>query len=116
MVIPAIPAIPSVSAALTSGASQIVAGVSPSSATAGAAAVAGATPAGSFQNILGQAIDSLNSATNNATNVSLQAAAGNATIADATVASTEADLDTQLASALTDKAVNSMNTIMDMQF
>jgi flagellar hook-basal body complex protein FliE len=36
-------------------------------------------------------------------------------VADATVASTEADLDTQLASALTDKAVTALNTIMDMQ-
>jgi flagellar hook-basal body complex protein FliE len=45
----------------------------------------------------------------------LEAAAGNASVADATVASTEADLDTQLASALTDKAVTALNTIMDMQ-
>jgi flagellar hook-basal body complex protein FliE len=36
-------------------------------------------------------------------------------VADATVASTEADLDTQLASAVTDKAVTAFNTIMDMQ-
>jgi flagellar hook-basal body complex protein FliE len=112
MVIPAIPAIPSISAAESSGASQILAGASPSSVSA----VGASAPTDSFQNILGQAIDSLNSATNNATNVSLQAAAGNASIADATVASTEADLDTQLASTLTDKAVNSLNSIMDMQF
>ncbi len=70
---------------------------------------------GSFENIFGQAIDSLNGRSNNATSLSLDAAAGNASVADATVASTEADLDTQLASAVTDKAVTALNTIMDMQ-
>ena len=94
--IPAIPSIPSIGAAESSGAAQ-------------------AAASGSFANMLGQAIDSLNGATNNATNVSLEAAAGNASVADATVASTEADLDTQLASALTDKAVTALNTIMNMQ-
>jgi flagellar hook-basal body complex protein FliE len=114
--IPAIPSIPSVGAAESTGAAQIAAGTSGSNA--GAAGAAGGTDgasSGSFENILGQAIDSLNGATNNASNLSLEAAAGNASVADATVASTEADLDTQLASALTDKAVTALNTIMDMQ-
>jgi len=98
-----IPPIPPISAALAAGAAQapVMSGV-------------GVSGAGSFQNILGQAIDSLNGVTNNATNVSLQAAAGNATVADATVASTVASLDTQLASAVASRAVSSLNTIMNM--
>jgi len=101
--IPSIPAIPSIA---TSGAAQAV----------GASSGVGAASASdSFHNILGQAIDSLNGVTNNATNISLQAVAGNASVADATVASTVAALDTQLASALASKAVNALNTIMNMQ-
>lgn len=103
--IPAIPPIPSISAA--SGAGQATGAPSGPSTT-------GAT-SDSFHNILGQAIDSLNGVTNNATNLSLQAVAGNATVADATVASVVASLDTQLASALASRAVTSLNTIMNMQ-
>ena len=113
--IPAIPSIPSVGASESAAAAQ----VSAASAATGTGAAGGAAPtdatSGSFENILGQAIDSLNGSTNNATTLSLDAATGNASIADATVASTEADLDTQLASAVTDKAVTALNTIMDMQ-
>jgi flagellar hook-basal body complex protein FliE len=106
--IPAIPSIPSIGASESAGAAQ-------AAASGSAAGTATDASSGSFENLLGQAIDSLNGATNNATNLSLEAAAGNASVADATVASTEADLDTQLASALTDKAVTALNTIMDMQ-
>jgi flagellar hook-basal body complex protein FliE len=108
--IPAIPSIPSVGAAESAGAAQ--------AAGSSGAAAAGSTDSGSsssFANILGQAIDSLNGATDTATNLGLEAAAGNASVADATVASTEADLDTQLTSAVADKAVTALNTIMDMQ-
>jgi flagellar hook-basal body complex protein FliE len=106
--IPAIPSIPSIGASESAGAAQ-------AAASGSAAGTATDASSGSFEYLLGQAIDSLNGATNNATNLSLEAAAGNASVADATVASTEADLDTQLASALTDKAVTALNTIMDMQ-
>jgi len=102
MIISSIPAIPSISATAGSGAAQ-------------ALGASGAATSGSFQNILGQAIDSLNEVTNNATNLSLQAVAGNATVVDATVASIVATLDTQLASALASRAVTSLNTIMNMQ-
>jgi flagellar hook-basal body complex protein FliE len=107
--IPAIPAIPSIGAAESSGAAQAIgSGLSAGGAT-------DAASSGSFANMLGQAIDSLNGATNNASTLGLDAASGTASVADATVASTEADLDTQLASALTDKAVTALNTIMNMQ-
>jgi flagellar hook-basal body complex protein FliE len=108
-VIPAIPSIPSVGQAESVGASQF------GTAISGAGAAADAPTSGSFESILGQAVDSLNVSTNNASTLSLDAATGNASVADATVASTEADLDTQLASAVTDKAVTALNTIMDMQ-
>ena len=88
----------------------MAAGVAQAPAASPAAGVAG----GSFQNILGQAIDSLNGVTNNATSVSLDAAAGTATVADATVASSVATFDTQLASALVSRAVSSLNSIMNM--
>lgn len=129
--IPAIPAIPSIGSALSAGASLASAATSAAS-TAGSAAATAATGAAStgattavapstgtagssFSDLLGNAIDSLNGTQQTATDLSLQAAAGQASIADVTVASTEADLETQLVTAVRDKAVTAFNTIMDMQ-
>ena len=122
--IPAIPAIPSVGSAVSAGATQAASG----SSAAGAAGAAGASPAAgaapgatsgtaptSFSDVLGNAIDSLDASQQSATNLSLQAASGNANIADVTVASTEADLETQLVTSVRDKAVDAFNSIMDMQ-
>jgi len=113
-VIPAIPAIPSIDSAISAGAAQAT---SAAGSTAGAAAATSAstsTTGGSFSDLLGNAIDSLNASQQSATNLSLQAAAGNANIADVTVASTEADLETQLVTSVRDKAVDAFNSIMDM--
>ena len=114
-----IPAIPSISSAVTAAASQ--AATATSGAASGAAAsgtgsaeAAAGTSSTSFSNVLGNAIDSLDSSQQAATNLSLQAASGNASIADVTVASTEADLETQLVTAVRDKAVTAFNSIMDM--
>lgn len=104
--IPLIPAIPSISAATSTGAAG--AGSPGIGATAD-------TGSGSFQNILGQAIDSLNGVTNHANNLSLQAVTGQASVVDASVASVVASLDTQLASAVASRAVTSLNAIMNMQ-
>lgn len=113
--IPAIPAIPSIDSAISAGAAQAT---SAAGSTAGAGAATSAstgTADGSFSDLLGNAIDSLNASQQSATNLSLQAAAGNANIADVTVASTEADLETQLVTSVRDKAVDAFNSIMDMQ-
>ncbi len=108
--IPAIPAIPSVGSAVGAGATQ----AAPSAAAAGTTTSSGTTPT-SFSDVLGNAIDSLDASQQSASNLSLQAAAGDANIADVTVASTEADLETQLVTSVRDKAVDAFNTIMDMQ-
>src|SRR5580704_5895751 len=112
--IPAIPAIPSVGSAVSAGAASAApaAGAS-STAEATAPSSSGAAPT-SFSDMLGNAIDSLDGSQQAATNLSLQAASGNASIADVTVASTEADLETQLVTAVRDKAVTAFNSIMDM--
>ncbi len=104
--IPAIPAIPSIASLVQSAAPA---------ATSAAAPAASAASSSSFAHLLGGAMDSLNTAQSNATNLSLQAATGNASIADVTVASTQADLETQLVTAVRDKAVSAFNTIMNMQ-
>ena len=80
----------------------------------GAAEATTGTSSSSFSDVLGNAIDSLDSSQQAATNLSLQAATGNASIADVTVASTNADLETQLVTAVRDKAVEAFNSIMDM--
>jgi flagellar hook-basal body complex protein FliE len=114
-----IPAIPSISSAISAGASQAASAASgaasgaAASGTESAAATTG-TSSTSFSDLLGNAIDSLDSSQQAATNLSLQAASGNASIADVTVASTDADLETQLVTAVRDKAVDAFNSIMDM--
>ena len=110
--IPAIPAIPSVGSAVSAGAAQ----AAPSATAAGTTAHASSgTAPTSFSDVLGNALDSLDASQQSATNLSLQAATGNANIADVTVASTEADLETQLVTSVRDKAVDAFNSIMDMQ-
>ncbi len=114
-----IPAIPSISSAITAGASQAASAASGAASGAAASGTAAApattgTSSTSFSDLLGNAIDSLDSSQQAATNLSLQAASGNASIADVTVASTDADLETQLVTAVRDKAVDAFNSIMDM--
>jgi flagellar hook-basal body complex protein FliE len=124
-VIPAIPSIPSIGSAESAGATQAASGASSATGASGASGATAPTSADatsassstdpSFNDLLGNAIDSLNTSQQSATNLSLQAAAGNANIADVTVASTEADLETQLVTSVRDKAVDAFNSIMDMQ-
>jgi flagellar hook-basal body complex protein FliE len=114
-----IPAIPAISSAITAGASQAASAASGAASGAAASGTAAApattgTSSTSFSDLLGNAIDSLDSSQQAATNLSLQAASGNASIADVTVASTDADLETQLVTAVRDKAVDAFNSIMDM--
>ncbi len=116
--IPAIPAIPSVGSAESAGAVQAASGTSGTAAGTSASSTSSAssgTAPTSFSDVLGNAIDSLDASQQSATNLSLQAASGNASIADVTVASTEADLETQLVTSVRDKAVDAFNSIMDMQ-
>jgi flagellar hook-basal body complex protein FliE len=114
-----IPAIPSISSAIAAGSSQAASAASSAASGATAAGTAASQPttgtsSSSFSDVLGNAIDSLDSSQQAATNLSLQAATGNASIADVTVASTNADLETQLVTAVRDKAVAAFNSIMDM--
>lgn len=80
----------------------------------GAAAGAGAVSGDSFATLLGGAIDQANGVQQTATNLALQGATGQASIADVTVASTEAELDMQLITSVRDKAVDALNSIMSM--
>ena len=111
-----IPAIPSIGSSIAAGAAQASSAAASGAASSGAAAdtAATSTSSTSFSDLLGNAIDSLDASQQSATNLSLQAASGNASIADVTVASTEADLETQLVTSVRDKAVDAFNSIMDM--
>ena len=113
-----IPAIPSISSAIAAGSSQAASAASGTASGAASAPstaeAASGTSSSSFSDLLGNAIDSLDSSQQAATNLSMQAASGNASIADVTVASTNADLETQLVTAVRDKAVTAFNSIMDM--
>jgi flagellar hook-basal body complex protein FliE len=91
-----------------------VAAASPAAAAPGAAAASSATSGGSFSNVLGSALDSLNATTSNASTLAIEGATGQANVADVTVASTEAQLAVQLATTTRDDAVTAFNSIMSM--
>ncbi len=95
-----------------------VAGVSGVTGATAAPAATGATGATgtSFANALGQGLDSLQSAQGTADNLSVQAATGTLTNAhDLMIATTQAQLATQLTVALRNKAVDAFNEVMRMQ-
>jgi flagellar hook-basal body complex protein FliE len=84
----------------------------PTSATPSTGA---ATGAGSFDNVLGSALDALDKATSNADTLALEGATGQANVADVTVAATEAQLAVQLATTVETDSVSGLNSIMSMQ-
>ena len=81
------------------------------------AAEGGASGGGDgFANVLGNALDSLSSTQANADNLATQAATGGLTnVADYMVAANEANIQTQLTSAVRNSALQSFQEIMGMQ-
>jgi flagellar hook-basal body complex protein FliE len=95
-----------------------VTGVSGISALSGAAKpdATGGTSGASFSSVLGQGLQSLQSAQSTADGMSVQAATGTLTNAhDLMIATTQAQLATQLTVALRNKAVDAFNEVMRMQ-
>lgn len=89
-----------------------VSGVAATASPAAAAAPAG----GDFATALGHGIDAVSGAQANADNLAIQAATGTLTDpAQYTVAATQAQLMTQMATTLESKAVAAFNQIMGMQ-
>lgn len=85
---------------------------SPTSATSGTAGSSGS----SFASMLGDQLDKVSAAQANADQLALQAATGDLqSIQDYTIASTEAQLLTQLTVTVRNKAVEAFNDIMRMQ-
>lgn len=86
----------------------------PGNATASAAT--SGTGGGSFASTLADQLDKVSAAQANADQLALQAATGDLqSIQDYTIASTEAQLMTQLTVAVRNKAVEAFNDIMRMQ-
>jgi flagellar hook-basal body complex protein FliE len=82
-----------------------------------APAASGASTAGTgFGQILGQAIDSLQGVQSNSLSQAQQVATGQANLGDAMVASTESLLATQLAVAVRNGFVQSLDQVMSTQF
>lgn len=91
---------------------------SPTSPTAplGGAGAAGGASGDGFASVLGNAIDSLTATQANADNLATQAATGSLTnVADYMVAADEANIQTQLTSAVRNSALQSFQEIMGMQ-
>jgi flagellar hook-basal body complex protein FliE len=90
---------------------------SPTAPLEGAGGTAGASGSGdSFANILGNAIDGVQSAQANADNLATQAATGSLTnVSDYMVAAEEANIQTQLTAAVRNNALQAFQQIMGMQ-
>lgn len=87
-------------------------------APAAAAAPAATNPVNgaSFGHLVANGIDQLESLNDNAANLAVKAATGDlSSIHDYTIAATEATTATQLTVAVTNKAIESFNSIMNMQ-
>ena len=83
--------------------------------TAAAGTGAAAASGGGFSNLLSQALNSVESTQSNADQMAQMAATGQLTnIHDLTIATTEAQLATQLTTAVRDRAVAAFNSIMSM--
>jgi len=88
---------------------------SPTAAVGGAGAAGGAS-GGGFADVLGNALDSLSATQSNADNLATQAATGGLTnVTDYMVAANEANIQTQLTSAVRNSALQSFQEIMGMQ-
>jgi flagellar hook-basal body complex protein FliE len=86
------------------------------SGAASTSPVGPATGAGSFGSILTQQLDNLSAAQGKADQLAVQAATGDLqSVQDYTIASTEAQLMTQLTVSVRNKAVEAFNDIMRMQ-
>jgi flagellar hook-basal body complex protein FliE len=91
-------------------------GVGATGATGATSGAQSASGSNGFSNVLGQGLDSLQSTQATADNLSVQAATGTLTNAhDLMIATTQAQLATQLTVALRNKAVDAFNEIMRMQ-
>ena len=108
-------------AALWPGAQTSQVGITPpTSPTSPTPQLGGADGAGgsgdSFANVLGQAVDGLQSTQANADNLGTQAATGSLTnVADYMVAAEEANIQTQLTAAVRNNALQAFQQIMGMQ-
>jgi flagellar hook-basal body complex protein FliE len=92
-----------------------IAPISTTTAVTGTAATGGATGV-NFASMLSNGLDQVAGAQANAENLAVQAATGQLTDpAQLTIATTQAALMTQLATAVQSKAVAAFNTIMGMQ-
>lgn len=87
----------------------------------GAVGVAGTTApggvtgsGGGFSTMLGNAIDSLNQAQSSASSLEVKTAAGQGTLANTMIAASKASLDTQVATAVMNKALAAYTTIANM--
>jgi len=99
------------------GITQPTSPTSPTAPLGGADGAGGAGSSGdSFANVLGQAIDGVQSTQANADSLATQAATGSLTnVADYMVAAEEANIQTQLTAAVRNNALQAFQQIMGMQ-
>ena len=98
------------------GTAGIAGPTAPTTPTAPLGGADGASSGDSFANVLGNAIDGMQSAQANADNLATQAATGSLTnVSDYMVAADEANIQTQLTAAVRNNALQAFQQIMGMQ-
>lgn len=87
----------------------------PGAGAAGGVGGAGGSGSGAFAQHVGNAINQVQQAQTQASNLEASAAAGQGNITDAMLAATKAQLQTQVTVALTNKAISAFNSVMNLQ-
>jgi flagellar hook-basal body complex protein FliE len=109
-----IPAIPPISSSV-SGVSSIAQALSTQTPAAQSAATQ-PSPQSSFGSILAQAVDQMQTSQVNAQSQAVQVAAGGGNVTSATIAATQATLETELAVSLRNAVTSALNQVMATPF
>ncbi len=110
-----IPAIPPISSGAASGIASIAQALSTATPASQSAATQ-ATSGSSFGNILAQAVDQMQTSQVNAQSQAVQVAAGGGNVTSATIAGTQATLETELAVSLRNAVTSALNQVMSTPF
>jgi flagellar hook-basal body complex protein FliE len=89
--------------------------IQPLSSSPGVAST-GATGSAGFSNSITNALDQVQQTQNTASQTEALAAAGQGSVSDALISSTQASLATQVTVALTNRAVSAFTDVMNLQF
>ncbi len=111
-----IPAIPPITSGAMPGITSIAQALSTTTPASQSSQTQLASGGGSFGNILAQAVDQMQTSQVNAQSQAVQVAAGGGNVTSATIAGTQATLETELAVSLRNAVTSALNQVMATPF